>query len=149
MGIFKTRVNYVPHNFNSFQVTGTHDGEPYNFTGMNSFACERLEDETSPAIAADGVGLFQENPNISGTFTIEIIEADPTNKWLWDRQVNGQAFAVSAVDSNQEDLECKGAQVRVKKAPVVNKGLEVSYVEWTLECIYLDVKSGGYALVAA
>ena len=146
MGTFKDRINYQPHNFNTFRVTlnGTD-----NVTGLNSFAVERNEDEVTPAIAADGVGLFQENPNISGIFELEIIEADATNAVLWDLWSAGTTFGVAAVDSNETRLNCAGAQCRVKKAPRREKQLEVSYVTWTIETIYLDLNGGGYSIVDA
>lgn len=146
MGTFKDRINYQPHNFNTFRVT--LDGET-NVTGLNSFAVERNEDEITPGIAADGVGLFQENPNVSGIFELEIIEADATNAWLWDKWQEGVTFSVSATDSNETRMNCAGAQCRVKKAPRREKGLEVAYVTWTIETIYLDMNGGGYSIVSA
>jgi hypothetical protein len=149
MGTFKDRINYSPHNFNTFRLSFTYDGETVNATGLNTFAVETNNDEVVSEVAGDGVGLFQEETNISGFFEFELIEADVTNAWLWDRVVNGDVFSVSGVDSNQADLEVKGGQCRVKKKPRIEKKKEVSYITWTVETIYLDVKSGGYALVSA
>jgi hypothetical protein len=146
MGTFKDRINYKPHNFNTLTVTLNGDTV---VTGLNSFAAERNEDEISVAIAADGVGLFQENPNVSGTITMEIIEADATNAAIWDLWKAGEPFAITATDSRNERFNCAMAGGRVKKPPVLNKGLEVNYIEWVFEAVYLDVDSGGYALESA
>lgn len=146
MGNFKPRLNFKPHNFNDFTVT--INGET-QIQMLNSFACERNEDEITMAIAADGTGLPQENPNISGTITLEISEASPTNGVLWGLQKEGAYIAISAVDSNDTSFNCAMASGRVKKPPVLNKGLEVNMVEWVFEAVYLDLESGGYAIIDA
>jgi len=149
MGTFKDRVNYQPHNFNTFALSFTYGDDTYKATGLNTFSAERDEDEVTVESAADGVGIFVEDPVIKGAVTFEIMEADPTNKWLWDRQVGGHIFSLSAADSNMADLEVKGGQCRISKAPVIEKKKEIFYVSWNIITVYLDVKSGGYALVSA
>lgn len=146
MGIFKPRTNYRPHNFNSFTVIVNGETQ---VEGLNSFSCERNEDEITMAIAADGTGLPQENPNISGIITLEIQEPSPTNGVFWGLQKEGAYITISAVDSNDTSFNCSMASGRVKKPPVLNKGLEVSMVEWVFEAVYLDLESGGYSIIDA
>ena len=146
MAKYRDRVNYVDHDFNNttLSINGTHIAE-----GVEMVEVELDEDETTVQKVADGTGIFVNDPSRSGTFKFQILEASATNDIMWALRAANSSFKVSLLDVAAPNLDCHGNQCRIAKPPVVKRGKEADVVEWSLICVYMDVKGGSYSLQAA
>ena len=146
MAEYKTRRNYVDHDFNTTTITinKTHKAE-----GVNSLAVERNEDKFSVTEVADGMAQFAFKPSRTGTFVIEILAASATNDILWDLEIANSSFAISVLDSNAPNLDCNSPYCHIVKKPAINRDGEAPMIEWTFICAYLEMRGGSYTLETA
>jgi len=141
---YKTRRNYVDHDFNSTTLTinGEHKAE-----GLEMIEVERTEDETVVVESGDGMAMFSNSASRSGTIKFQVLDASATNDVMWDLHKAGTSFKLSVLDVAAPNLDCKGAQCRVQKRPIVKRSKEVDVVEWVCIVAYLDAVGGSYTLV--
>ena len=146
MAVYKTRRNYVDHDFNSTNITinKVHKAE-----GVNSLTVDRSEDKFSVTEVADGMAQFAFKPSRVGTFVLEILEASATNDVLWDLEIAGASFNISVLDANAPNLDCNSPNCHIVKKHTITRDGEAPMIEWTFLCTYLEMRGGSYTLEAA
>jgi len=144
---YKDKKNFQPHDLTNLVVT--LNGE-YTASGIDSIAAEYDDDQFSFQSVGDGTAAPVRNPSRKGTITLAILEADPTNKKLWDLHQasidSGTPFSISAKDSGAPDFNIKETYAYIQKPPTEGRSAEIAVLEWVMVVGYLDVKGGGYAL---
>lgn len=145
MAIYKDRINYVDHNFNSYTLTidGDHVAQ-----SLDSVEVELDDDEVDVTKVADGTGVFDINPSRSGTIKFSMLEASVTNDKMYELREVGAAFSVSGLDTSRPNYNCNGKKMRIVKPPVELAGTTANVVEWICKAVYLDVKGGSYSIQA-
>lgn len=143
MGVYRDRINYVPHDFNTTVLTINSE---HKAVGLDSLTVARAEDAVTVKTVGDGTGIPELNPSREGTITFSVLEASATNDYMWDLYEAGTAFPVSVLDSNAPNLDASGTYCYVSKVPDLVKSKEHSVVEWTCICVYLKMRGGSYTL---
>jgi len=146
LSIYKDRRNYKDHDFNNttFTINKEHKAE-----GLNRITVTMTEDEVAVQTVADGLGLFVNNPKISGSIVFETLEASATNQYMWDMWRAKTSFATSILDKVVPDLNVAGAKCRIMKRADIERVTEATVSEWTILCVYLDSDGGGFTLESA
>lgn len=145
MAYYKTRRNFKPHNLNN---TTININKEHKVEGLHSVTITRDEDEVTVVKSNDGLAVFAENPSLSGTIVLEVLEASPTTDYLWARYNSQASFGISVLDAAVPALNGSGAQCRVMKPTEVVRDNEPKMQEWTLICTYLDIAGGSYSQVS-
>jgi len=146
MGTFKDPVNYVAYSLN--HTTVTIAGED-NVDGLERVEAEIKEDEVDEEMAADGIGMFVENPSKAGRATIQVLDGTAISNVLWQKAEDGEAFSLSVKDSKTANFVIKGDVCRVVKRPTLMRGARPDKPEWIISCIYMKIKGGTRAVVTA
>jgi hypothetical protein len=143
---YKDDIDVVPHNFNNTTLTlgGEHTAE-----GLEMVQAERTEDEVSLFTVNSGMAIFVENPKKIGEFTVQILEASPTTKWLWDKRRARKAFKIDMADTAAPNLDVSGRFCRIMKPPAIVRDAEAQTVEWKFLVAYLEMEGDSYRLEKA
>ncbi len=147
MGGYKDKLNFKPHDLNNLVVSLNDE---HKVQGIDSISAEYDDDHFSTQSVADGTAIPVKNPSRTGTITIAILEASPSNKTLWDLYRacvdSDTGFAVSAKDSAAPEFNIKETYCYIQKPPTIGRSNEAAVVEWIIVAAYLDVAGGGYSL---
>src|SRR3972149_4076190 len=145
MGIYRDRVHYEPHDFNSTSVLvkGT-----IQIKGLQTLEVEKTSDTFTVGESEDGMALPKFHASRVGTIKFSFMEASETMDLLEDLLATNVPFSVVIADKNAPKFDVSSVQSTFKK-PAVKKRLKgVDFPEFEIVCTYLDCRGGSYKLAA-
>jgi hypothetical protein len=143
-GKYIERVNYKDHALNNCSLLLN---KVHTAVGVESIKCEYYNPQNTIGRSADGHAIFQSDPDLTGFWTIGLLQSSETNTYLWDLLQSDAQFRVSFADANAPELDSRSIS-KIEKPPAITREKEAVIYEWILICTYLDAKDGGYALSA-
>lgn len=148
MGIYKDKISYKPHDFNTSTLL---INEETKGESVDSIKIEYIEDRYTEQTVADGSTIMVRNASRAGIITIGLLEGSPTCTTLWDLIVadSEDGISLSFSDTAVPDLKASSANCYAMKPPDLVRQQEHNVVEFTFKAAYVEMKGGGYALVAS
>lgn len=90
---------------------------------------EKLADNITPHVGADGEVTITENNDNTGTITLNLKQNSPSLAYYIGLANAKREFACRVIDSNTRGVKVGGTQCRVQKTPGVERGAEITGVE--------------------
>lgn len=134
--------------YNPFLVNFSFTGIPITGFAPDTFiTVERNEDAFTLVVGAGGEAARSQSRNRSGTVTLTLLATSQSNDVLSaianaDEQT-GIGVGTAFVKEINGTTLVSAQSAWIKKMPNVERGAEVSNVEWVLECEALDTFIGG------
>lgn len=108
---------------------------------------ERNEDGFSLVVGPGGEGARAKNNNKSGTITLTLMATSQANDLLSAIAAADDLAGTGAAPAFLKELNgttlASAQNAWVKKLPTIERGAEVSTVEWVIECEALEMYLGG------
>ena len=119
------------------------------FADGTFISVERNEDGFTLVVGASGESARAQSRNKSGVVTFTILATSQTNDYLSAIAEADEALGTGVGEFQMAELNgttlIHATNAWVKKMPKVERGKEVSTVEWTIECEDLGIFAGGLA----
>lgn len=136
------------NNYDPGRIAGNWKGIPFlGYMDGTFVTAERSEDAFSKSVGAQGDVTRVRSHNRTGTVTIVLQAASPTNDLLSAQaqldELTGLGYGpLQVTDLNGATLVL-AAVAWIKKAPSIEFSTEASGREWVFECADLDMNAGG------
>lgn len=148
MPFYEEPVNFQPHNLNSTVVTISGPSiDTFTLTGIHTIVADRTDARFTSQMSNSGMTCPVHNPSRMGTITIGLFEPSPQTKQLSDIANGDEYVTISIKDSNAPDMNASCGFAYLSKHVPISRSNEIATPEWVFECPYLNVKSGGYAVI--
>lgn len=135
-------------NYDPFQIAGSWKGIPFlGFMDGTFLNAERSEDAFSMSVGAQGDVTRVRSRNRTGTVTLTLQAASPTNDLLSSQAILDELTGLGYGTLQIEDLNgltvVHSAIAWIKKAPAIEFATDASGREWVFECADLTIDVGG------
>jgi hypothetical protein len=110
------------------------------FSTGSVISAEMEEDRKLPYVAVDGEVVFSDNANNAGVVTVSLNSTSPSVKYLNGLASGKKVFGFTAIDQNENGVNCAGTQAFVRNPIFPEKGKEVTDVEFEIYVGDLEIK---------
>jgi len=140
--MYRDEIHVQPHDFSGTTTKiGTHILE-----GLESLKVEPMTERNTTGASADGFAWPVKSPDRRGDITITLPENSPSITVLWDLYEADESFPFSHVDPASPSMKVNNTAVRINRPPL-ERGADVTMVEFKMTALYLNYRGGGYSLV--
>lgn len=131
------------------QVTVTWG--PYEFQQIadgDSIEAERNEDAVALKVGLHGDGARTKNRNISGKFTVRLMQTSPSNDdlsaaALADANTNPGVVHPFKIADHNGQTQAFSPEAWIVKVPKLTRGKDLGNAEWVFECLKMPIFIGG------
>jgi len=109
------------------------------FTDGTFVSCEKVEDNWTPHVGAQGEVDRARNAHPLGTITVTLKQTSPSNAHLSRLAKSKNTFPVRVVDRNSPETIIGGSECWIVKQPNVERSNEITGQEWQIQVADYDV----------
>lgn len=136
------------NNYDSGRIVGSWKGIPFlGFMDSTFLNAERNEDAFTESVGAQGDVTRVRSRNRTGTVTLTLQAASPTNDLLSAQaildELTGLGYGPLLIKDLNGTTLVEAAVAWIKKVPAVEFGTEASGREWVFTCADLVMNIGG------
>ena len=144
MARYKQQKNYAAHNLNNCTVILFNDNYKIVWEGLESVEAELDQDENTTESSADGLAIFIQHPELTGTIKVVGLEASASTDEVNELFDSNEQFRFSCTVAKSDNFKIT-VVCMVQKRPATKSMKEPDKPERAFTCTYLFANGGSYA----